>query len=493
MYRLYFFILSFFLISCKVNQLEDKKDSSAENQKPNIVFVLSDQHSYDMLGAYGNEQIITPHLDKMASEGLLLKNAFSSQPVCTPFRGMLMSGMHPLKNGAFVNDVPLLPNKTKLMAEILGDEGYQTGYFGKWHLLGGNRKRGIPKEMTYGFDKVLTNNCHVDFRPGKAFFWNEDGEQEFFNEWEPYAQTRQAIEYLEQVDTNKPFAMVLSLHPPHDWGKFKGEDGKMHYRYDSLDELMELYNRDDIKLRPGLEDTPDRRRMYHGHMAQVSGIDIAFGRLMDQLEKMGVDENTIVVFTADHGDMLESHNAKLPKQYPHDYSNRIPFLIKYPEKIKKGNTVETLIGTMDILPTVLGFAGIEAEQEFDGLDLSGLLVSNELHPDGYIPTWNYRIGRARNSNWRGVETRQFTYSTSQETDDSMINTLYDRLNDPYQLNNLYGKPNYADVQRDLDSKMEQWMAKYNDEFYGAKEFNAVQPESKWTYNYEHSPLELLNK
>ncbi|WP_206052168.1 sulfatase family protein [Nonlabens xiamenensis] len=480
-------------MSCQVKNKSAEGKDPGQEKLPNLVIVLSDQHSSDMLGAYGNDQIISPHLDQLAKEGMLLERAFSSQPVCTPFRGMLMSGMHPFKNGAFVNDVPLLPNKSPLLAEILKEKGYQTAYFGKWHLLGGNRDRPIPEDLSYGFDTVKTNNCHVDFRPGKAFFWNEDGEKEYFDEWEPYAQTSQAIDYLEQVDRSKPFAIILSLHPPHDWGKFRGVDGKMHYRYDSLEELMALYNREEIQLRTGLEDTPDRRRMYHGHMAQVSGIDIAFGRLMEQLTDMNAVDNTLVAFTSDHGDMLESHNATLPKQYPHDYSNKVPFIIKYPSKIQPGSRTQTLLGTMDILPTLLGFMDIKTQQEFDGDDLSEALTQNITMEDHYIPTWNYRIGRAKNSNWRGVETQRYTYSTALESDDPIINTLFDRVQDPYQLNNLYDNPKYASIQQKLHGFTQEWMDQYGDEFYGAKEFNAVEPTSKWTYNYTYSPYELLHE
>ncbi|WP_088323862.1 sulfatase family protein [Polaribacter tangerinus] len=477
------------LLSCKYNKIDNSK--KVKKRLPNLVIFLSDQHSVDMVGVYGNKQLITPNLDKLASEGVILENAYSSQPVCTPFRGMLMSGMHPLKNGAFVNDVPLLPNKTKLMAEILKEKGYQTAYFGKWHLLGGNRDRPIPKEMTYGFDTVLTNNCHVDFRAGKAFFWNKNGEKEYFDEWEPYAQTNQAIDYLKNIDKSKPFAIVVSLHPPHDWGKFKGVDGKMHYRYDTLEELMKLYKRNEIELRPGLTDTPDRRRMYHGHMAQVTGIDIALGNMLRQLKLMNVEKNTLVAFSADHGDMLESHNAKLPKQYPHNYSNKIPFIIKYPKKIKAGIKTKTLLGTMDILPTILSFMDIEIKQKFDGKDLSKKIVNGKLNNNDYVPIWNYRIGRARNSNWRGVVTERYTFSTSKESNNTLINVLFDNKKDPYQLNNLYGKPSFKNIQEKLEGYTKEWMKKYNDEFYGAEEFNAVQPKSKWTYNYKYTPLELL--
>lgn len=480
-------------LSCKSNKVDNNSKSKTNEKLPNLVIFLSDQQSSDMVGAYGNKQIITPNIDKLAKDGVLLENAFSSQPVCTPFRGMLMSGMHPLKNGAFVNDTPLLPNKTKLLAEILNEKGYQTAYFGKWHLLGGNRDRGIPKAMTYGFHKVLTNNCHVDFRPGKAFYWNEKGEKEFFDEWEPYAQTSQAIDYLKNIDRTKPFAIVVSLHPPHDWGKFKGEDGKMHYRYDTLEELMELYDRDKIKLRPGLENTPDRRRMYHGHMAQVTGIDISLGKLMNQLQAMKVEDNTLIAFTADHGDMLESHNATLPKQYPHDYSNKIPFIIKYPRKIKAGLRTRTMLGTMDILPTILGYMDIDTNQKFDGADLSEKILLNSIAKDDYVPIWNYRIGLVKNSNWRGVITDNYTFSTSKESKTPLINTLFDRKKDPNQLNNLYNEPTYSSIQNNLEKYMMEWMHKYNDKFYGVDEFNKAQPKSKWSYNYKYSPEELLSK
>lgn len=456
----------------------------------NLVIVLSDQHSADMVGAYGNKEIITPNLDKLSSEGMLLENAYSSQPVCTPFRGMLMSGLHPLKNGAFVNDVPLLPNKTKLLAQILKEKGYQTAYFGKWHLLGGNRDRPIPKELTYGFDTVLTNNCHTDFRAGKAFFWNKNGEKEFFNEWEPYGQTRQAIDYLKDIDKSKPFAIILSLHPPHDWGKFKGEDGKMHYRYDTIDELMNLYNRGSITLRPGLEDTPDRRRMYHGYMAEVTGVDIALGRLMDQLKKMQVEDNTLIVFSADHGDMLESHHAILPKQYPHDYSNKIPFIIKYPKKIKKGIRSKTFFGTLDILPTLLGYLDIDSNQDYDGRDLSKILEKSQINKEDYVPLWVYQLGGANAINWRGVVTEDYTFSMDKDKN-PITNTLFDRKKDPFQLNNLFNNPDYSAVKDRLIKLTYQSMHKFKDDFYGPKEFKSVQPKESWSYNYTKSPMELF--
>ncbi|GAB3657444.1 sulfatase [Echinicola sediminis] len=469
------------------------QQSDQKGKRPNLLIVLSDQHSYDMLGAYGNQQIKTPNLDKFASEGVLFTNCFSNQPVCTPFRGMLLSGMHPLKNGAFVNDTPLLPNQSKLMGEILKDQGYQTAYIGKWHLLGGDRDRPIPKgEMRYGFETLLTNNCHVDFRPGKAFFWNEEGKKEFFDEWEVYGQTRQALSYLDNIDKDKPFALIVSWHPPHDWGKFKGVDGKMHYRYDTMDELMALYNRDSIRLRPGLDPTPDRKRMYHGYMAMVSGVDKAFGLLMEKLEEIGEDGNTLTIFSADHGDMLESHHAVLPKQYAHDYSSRIPFIMKYPEKLISGSSTQLLFGTLDILPTVLGLLGIDSGQEYDGKDLSNAIIQEVEDAVDSVPLWVYSRGGENNYNWRGVVTKDYTFSMSRDSL-KITNVLFDRKKDPHQLNNLFEDPDYKREKERLIQLTHSWMNRFKDRFFSPEEFAANKPEGNWGNNYKTSPLEILSR
>jgi arylsulfatase A-like enzyme len=479
------------------NKTSETKQNETVKRKPNLLIVLSDQHSYDMVGVYGNEQIITPNLDKLAKDGIRFKNAFSNQPVCTPFRGMLMSGMQPLKNGAFINDAPLLPNKSKLLAQVLKEQGYQTAYIGKWHLLGGDRDRPIPKgEMRYGFDTLITNNCHVDFRPGHAFFWNEQGEKEYYQEWEVYGQTHQALNYLDNLDPDKPFALIVSWHPPHDWGKFKGKDGKMHYRYDTMDELMAMYDRDSIKMRPGLEVTPDRKRMYHGYMAMVTGVDKAFGMLMDKLKEMKVEDNTLTIFSADHGDMLESFDAIHPKQYPHDYSIHIPLLMKFPQKFKEQPATDLMIGALDFMPTILGLMDIETDENYDGKDLSKAILNGNEDITDMVPLWLYKRGVANNynNNWRGVVTKDYTFAMGKGVDSiPLINVLFDRKKDPNQLKNLYHDPEFAEVRDSLKQLTYNWMEKYNDHFYGEQEFLSVRPKETWMYNYTKSPYELFKK
>ena len=147
--------------------------------KPNFLFVFSDQQSSDMLGCYGNDQIITPNIDRLAKEGVRFNHCISSSPVCTPYRGMLLSGQHPLNVGAMVNDMQMLPGNGKYVAEVLRDAGYRTGYIGKWHLYDGKRNRPIPKgALRYGFDhEYRSNNCTLDFSAKNSFYWNDNGER----------------------------------------------------------------------------------------------------------------------------------------------------------------------------------------------------------------------------------------------------------------------------------------------------------------------------
>ncbi len=461
------------------------------SQKPNLLFVFSDQHSYDMLGCYGNEQVITPNLDLLASEGLLFSNCFSNCPLCTPFRGILMSGQHTMYNGCFDNNITLVPGNGKKFAEVLRDEGYSTAYIGKWHLLGGDRDRPVPEGgLRYGFDEVfLSNNCHMDFRPGKCFYFNEKGDKMYFDTWEVYGQTSQALEYLESRKGNKkPFALFVSWHPPHNMGKFQGKDGKEHFNYATMEEFMSQYDPDSIKYRPGMEDSPDLREMYHGYLANVTGVDEAFGRLMKKLKEIDQDENTIVIYTSDHGDMLEFEEADKPKQYPHDYSTHIPFIIRYPGVIEKGISTGLLFSSLDMMPSILGLMDLPVPLECQGKNLSAAILSMDEDAVDYIPIWMYT-----SKNWRGVVTKDYSYARAKNEEQSEeYSILYDRKHDPFQLNNLYYNTDYDHIKNELWSLTSSWMETYSDHFYDLNDFRKVANEGNWISPPFEQPIERFS-
>lgn len=438
---------------------------SGMDRIPNLLFVFTDQQSRDMLGCYGNPQIITPRLDAFAREGIRFEHCVSSSPVCTPYRGMLLSGQHPLHCGAVHNDVPLLANNGKCFGHVLTEAGYRTGYVGKWHLLGHERDRPVPPgTMRYGFDGVfLTNNCHVDYRPGHCYYWNEEGEKVYFDEWEVYGQTRQALRFLDGCGDD-PFALFVSWHPPHDIGP---DPESLVFNYETEPELMALYDPEAITLRPHAEDRPEVRRAYQGYYAMCTGVDIAFGWLVDKLKEKGLYKNTWIVFTSDHGDNLHSNGYRIAKDYPDDTASRVPLLMRPPGS-SAPRTSDLLVGSLDLMPTLLGLLGLEVPATCQGRNLAGAVRSGDDDAAESVPLFFH------NPAWSGVYTRDVTYGCgelSHYCHDAQggisfkkvpVRALYDRRNDPHQLDNLFGRPQYAALQAEMERKTREWLDCFGD-------------------------------
>ncbi|MHB8969558.1 MAG: sulfatase-like hydrolase/transferase [Pirellulaceae bacterium] len=431
---------------------------AATLDRPNLVFVLSDQQSWDMLGCYGNRDIQTPNLDKLAREGLRFNHCVSCSPVCTPYRSILLSGQHPLNSGAFQNDLQMLPGNGTYLAERLRDAGYRLGYYGKWHLYGGERNRGIPSgPYRYGFDQeFLVNNCTLVFDAARAYYWDQEGKnKQMYGDWEPYAQTRQALEYIDRHG-NEPFALFLSWHPPHNWGV-------AHAGYDAPQDLLDLYDPAKLTLRPTVRDTPEVRLAYQGHMAMISGIDRAFGQLMQKLDERGLANNTIVVFTSDHGDMLRSYDWPNNKGRAEHLSSRVPLLVRWPARLQPGTT-DLLIGTFDLMPTLLGLLELPVPETCQGRDASAAMLQQrddgvEAQPLFFLPL-----------NWRGVYTKRFTYSVALHGPgepnipggSDTFNVLYDRQADPWETRNLFHDPAFQDVRQQLHAQTLDLMQRFGD-------------------------------
>ena len=428
-------------------------------QRPNLVFVFSDQQSFDMLGCYGNKEIITPHLDAFAAEGIRLSHCVSSQPVCTPYRGMLLTGQHPLRCGSFKNDVRVVPGNGRYCAEVLRDAGYRMGYFGKWHLYGGDRNRPIPAgPFRYGFDHdFLSNNCTLLFDAQQAYYWDDQGQKQLYRDWEPYAQTRQARKFIADNAT-QPFALFIAWHPPHNW--LQAQAG-----YAAPKELLSLYDANTLTLRPNVADTPRHRRMYQGHMAMCTGIDRAFAELMQDLKQRGLADNTIVVYTSDHGDMLMSHGWPYNKSVPENESCHVPFIIRWPAKLKP-RVSNLLFGTLDFMPTLLGLMGIAAPPTCQGRNLADALLSCDDDAVRSVPLFHFA------GNWRGVYTHSHTYAidlSKQSIGEDALSAgrpayacLYDRIADPHELKNLFGQPQHKELQDQLHAQALVWMEAFGD-------------------------------
>jgi arylsulfatase A-like enzyme/lysophospholipase L1-like esterase len=428
--------------------------TAGKAEQPNLVFVFSDQHSWDMLGCYGNQDVVTPNLDRLAKRGVLFNHCISNSPVCTPYRGILMSGQHSLYCGSMVNDLQVLPGNGNYLGEVLRDAGYRMGYFGKWHLYGGDRVRPVPPgPFRYGFDhEFLTNNCTLRFDSKTAYYWDQGGQQQLYGDWEPYAQTRQAMKFIEQ-HAGRPFALFLSWHPPHNWGHD-------HEGYLAPEDCLELYDPTKLHLRPNVEDTPQIRRKYQGHMAMITSLDRAFGQLMDKLDERQLTDNTLVVFTSDHGDMLMSYGWPNHKGRAEHGSCRVPLLVRFPGRLEP-RASDLLISTLDLMPTLLGLLGISPPATCQGQDLTNAVI--ERRDDAVASQPLFLLS----GDWRGVYTKRYTYSFSLNPDSPgnrllSYNLLYDRLADAWETKNLFDSPQHIEIREQLHQQTLEWMSRFGD-------------------------------
>lgn len=446
------------------------------SDKPaNVVFVFSDQHSYDFIGCAGRRDVMTPNIDAFAKQGVRFEHAVANCPICTPCRGMLISGQHPLYNGAYRNDARL---KTADeigpgIGEVLRDAGYKMGYVGKWHLLGGERDRPIPRgKERHGFDDLfLSNNCHVNYEPGIAYYWTHDTDEKVhFNDWEARGQTNQALDFLDRQTADEPFCMFVSWHPPHAHG---GGNNKEYGNCDCPDEFKNLYDPETIELRPQVQDTPEMRKKFVGYSGMCSEVDAYFGELLAKLDEKGLAENTLVVFTADHGEVFGAYNGQVCKNVPEDISARVPMVMRFPGVIPESRVSELLIGLIDMPATLLGLLGLDVPEHFHGRDLSKAIIEGDDDAVDSQPLFAFW------PSWRGVYTKRYVYAVENfERDRDLTkripwtlpgrgyvrsyNVLYDREQDPHMMSNLFNSVEHLEIGIELAEKTFEWNDHFSD-------------------------------
>lgn len=456
----------FFLLSC---------NSEDELVKPNVVFVLTDQWRAQDLGFVGNDQVQTPALDELSKEALVFTNAVSNIPVCTPARASLMTGKYPLSHGLFYNDKPLRAEEN-CIAEVYNENGYATAYIGKWHINGHapgetnreGRVKPIPADRRQGFDYWKVHECTHNYN--NSDYFDEDNVKHTWKGYDAIAQTNDAIQYM-QNNKDKPFVLFLSYGPPH--APYNSAPKK--YR--------DMYENTDIKLRPNVPEWKAEvaKEAIRGYYAHMSALDDCVAQLQMEIKNLGLEENTIFVFTSDHGDMLYSH-AKTKKQQPWDESIRIPFMLKYPNKIEGGEHLTKMFSFPDIMPTLLGLCDLPIPESVQGIDYTGQIYGKEeLEIDGAFITcpvpfhqWNYKKGGRE---YRGIRTERYTYA--KDLDGPWL--LYDNETDPYQLNNLVNRVEYNDLQIDLDQKLQKMLDKRDDIFLPGEHYMKA-----WNYHWDNN-------
>jgi len=403
--------------------------AAIRKDKPNIVFVFADQMRACAMGCMGNEQVITPNLDKLAASGLLVTNAISCQPVCTPFRGHLMTGRYGHATGLIHNDIKL-PDSETTIAEVLKDRGYQRGYIGKWHL-NGDRRDPIAPENRQGWDYWAVRNCsHRHFSP--VYWLNNDKKPTTPKGWEPEVQTDLAIDYIKSHKDN-PFCLFLSFGPPHN-------------PYKAPQRYLAKYADRKLTKRPNAPG--DNTRSLLNYYAMVTSLDDCIGRIVKAIDAAGIAEDTVLCFSSDHGDMLGSQGHVL-KQRPWEESINIPFILRYPRKIKCAQKRDWLVASVDIMPTLLGLAGATIPKQVHGMDLSAKFCGTSKTGRDAAFLFNVHRGGGPGCDWRGIRTKKWVYAYHKFGDW----VLYDLENDPYQLKNLVDDPRHAAKKKQLAGQL----------------------------------------
>ncbi len=418
--------------------------------QPNILVILADQWRAATLGCMGDTAVHTPTLDRMAGEGVLFTNAIANCPVCTPSRAMLLTGKYPLGNGTLVNDLPLLTEQT-FLAEVFRDAGYQCGYIGKWHLDGVPRDKFTPPgPRRAGFDAYwAAYDCHHDYFKPK--YYRDTDELITPEGYEPAIQTDLAMEFM-RAHRTEPFFLQVSWGPPHDPYELVPE------------EFRAMYDPETMPFRPNVQNP--NRRAYCDYYAQIAALDAQMDRLLRFLDEEGLEENTLVVFTSDHGDMLFSQ-GKTHKQKPWEESIHIPLIMRWPKGLPAGKQSEGLISIADYAPTLLSMAGLEVPAEMQGMDLSkSFFGGGPQHESVLIGDWVPvdQAWTAGGREWRGVRTKTHTYASFMDGDW----VLYDNVADPYQMKNLVDDPLATEVESTLKHALHEWLKKTNDRFTTAE-------------------------
>ncbi|HQP99011.1 MAG TPA: sulfatase-like hydrolase/transferase [bacterium] len=422
-----------------------RRSQAARRRQPNILFVFADQMRAQEMGCAGHPTVRTPRLDRMASEGVRFVNAVSACPVCTPYRAALLSGCYPLTTGMFLNDLRM-PTNIPTVGTVLRDEGYHMGYIGKWHLDGTNR--GVftpPGPRRQGFDDFwAVANCTHDYM--KAYLYRDTPEPIWLNGYEPDVQTDIAMEFLDAAPPDRPFCLFVSYGTPHN-------------PYELMPEEYKIYRPEDIQPRPNCP-KPSLKDIA-GYCSHITALDRNMGRLLDAIDQRGLAEDTLVVFTSDHGDMLGSHGQQR-KQRPWDESICVPFLIRQPGHVPAGIKSEAIINTPDIMPTLLSLCGAEIPPHVQGEDLSKVWTGHSRNaPTSALTACYVAFSEGKNfPEWRCVRTNR--HSLVRNRLGSWM--LFDNREDPYQMNNLIESPGHSEIRSRLEKDLERWLERTGDTF-----------------------------
>lgn len=416
---------------------------------PNIVFVFGDEWRAQAFSHAGDANMRTPTIDRLAGESLALTGAVAGCPVCCPYRGSLLTGQYPLTHGVIVNDAPLAPDAISL-ARVLGAAGYCSAWIGKWHVYGspetGRERRGahVPRSHQMGFDLWMGAECSHDYWHSH-YYVNGDGTRRQWEGYDAFAQTTAACAWLsEPARRREPFFLALSWGPPH----FPLQTAPEAYRA--------RFSPAGMQLRPNVPAAFQEaaRLDLAGLASHGAALDDCMGQLLRTLEDTGLAEDTILIFTSDHGSQHHSQGINF-KSVPFDESVRVPFLVRWPKRFgRNGRALPIPIDAPDILPTLCGLVGVVPPGAVEGRDWSAemLEVREVGAEEAALLTMAVPFNALRWHGfeaYRGLRTSRYTYVATREGPF----LLFDNITDPYQMRNLVGQAAHAALRERLHGQL----------------------------------------
>jgi len=452
----------------------------AQPTRPNIVFIMTDDHAAHAISSYGSKLIKTPHLDRLAREGMRFENAFVTNSICTPSRAVILTGKY-----SHLNGVPVfnhIDNSQPLVSKYLQAAGYHTGMIGKWHLGGNNPNRPNDGSPT-GFD-------YWNILPGQGAYFDpvmiEMGQRKKLTGYATDIITDLSMDFIKQRPTDKPFFLMYHHKAPHrNWQpaeKYRKQyenyeppipatfdddyKGKSDASKQSTMHIDADLNDSDTKGKPpaGLSGAALKKwkftRYMQDYLACVQSVDDNIGRFLDFLDQSGLAENTIVIYTSDQGFFLGEHNF-YDKRFMYEESLRTPFIVRWPKRIKAGSVSKSMILNLDFAPTFLDAAGAKIPADMQGRSILPLFTGKA--PRDWRTSMYYRYYHPGHHNVAahyGVRTSRYKLIYFHKLNQW---ELYDLQKDPGEMRNIYSEPSSAKTVESLKKELQRLKKEFKDD------------------------------
>jgi len=470
-------------------------------KRPNIIFILTDDHAAHAMSCYGSRINRTPQLDRIAAGGARLNNCFCTNSICTPSRAAILTGTYNHVNGATTLHTPL-DNRIPTFPGLLREQGYQTAVYGKWHL--GERAENCPNDAHFDDWAVLPGQGKYH-NPEFIFKGPDGGTERVVPGYVTDLITDMSLDFIKGRDKEKPFCLLYHHKAPHrEW-----ESDEKHaamYLDEDIPEPETLYdtyenrssaaknakmrvgthmNRTDLdcEIQDKLPEMELRKWAYQKYIKKylrvVASIDDNVGRVLDYLDEEGIADDTIVIYTSDQGFFLGDHGW-YDKRFMYEESLRMPFIMRYPRAIEPGTVNDSIVTNVDFAPTLLNLCGLEAPEDFQGRDFLPAIRGRE--PEDWPESMYYRYwmdgDHVHNTRAHyGIRTKRYKLicyyndgfdlpGTSKPAEPLPIEwELFDLEKDPCEMKSVYSDPEYAETVKRLKAELYRKQAEVGDERY----------------------------